>query len=600
MEDKPSKKEEESINKTSLEINNEQETNFLLYTMFQQIIEKANSFYNQQSQTEKNKSIIMIKALIDSSFINQFKTSNELIYSCLNGILYYYLGTFNGSNEDQSVCEEPFTKSLKFFNSLPTLIKMRYLNFYQEIFNNLGIIYYNRGEIKRGLQHFAKAEQVYKVFLSLTDYNFTNDFSYFMDKCSSLYNNDNTNNNDERNILFSFIVDGGINKKNFEHNYTLTVFYYAQAFTKLGFRKKAIHFCSLTLKRQIEYNEYDLKDAVNNCMNLSDFYMESQNFAQTEYILFCAMSLLPKDPEAKKKLRAAVQAQLGKYYLERLKLALLLKRKNVKIADEENLKKLLNSQKFVIKNLDIKFPEIKDVIDLEEAKKIFRLGNTQLKKALKVFVLDGFVTDHIKITQNISQLYKYLIFFENDNGRIFAMEERRINMLEPIYKAINHKVYVMQWQEISLELAEIFCEIFESNYELFRVKQKKFSSKEIEKINDFGKKSIFYYEDIIGYIEGEYNKENDKKLEEFVTIITIKSNIARLYSKIIYMDDIKKRVESLKKSLDIYNNVYKLLKESKKVFGDKEELKEHLVMCEEMIGMLPIKIDKVNRGEEFY
>ena len=171
-------------------------------------------------------------------------------------------------------------------------------------------------------------------------------------------------------------------------------------------------------------------------------------------------------------------------------------------------------------------------------------------------------------------------------------------MLEPIYKAINHKVYVMQWQEISLELAEIFCEIFESNYELFRVKQKKFSSKEIEKINDFGKKSIFYYEDIIGYIEGEYNK--DKKLEEFVTIITIKSNIARLYSKIIYMDDIKKRVESLKKSLDIYNNVYKLLKESKKVFGDKEELKEHLVMCEEMIGMLPIKIDKVNRGEEFY
>ena len=56
------------------------------------------------------------------------------------------------------------------------------------------------------------------------------------------------------------------------------------------------------------------------------------------------MSLLPKDLEVKKKLRAAVQAQLGKYYLERLKLALLLKRKNVKIADEENLKKLLNSE----------------------------------------------------------------------------------------------------------------------------------------------------------------------------------------------------------------------------------------------------------------
>jgi len=53
------------------------------------------------------------------------------------------------------------------------------------------------------------------------------------------------------------------------------------------------------------------------------------------------------------------------------------------------------------------------------------------------------------------------------------MEERRINLLEPIYNIINHKVYIMQWQEISLELAEIYLEIFESNYELIRLKQKK-------------------------------------------------------------------------------------------------------------------------------
>ena len=583
-------------NTSDIEINHEQETNFLLYTLFQQIIEKANNFYNQQSPTEKSKSIIMIKSLIDSSFISQFKSSNEILYSCLNGILYYYLGTFNGSNEDPLVCEEPFTKSLKFLNSLPTLIKMRYINFYQEIFNNLGIIYYNQGQIKKGLQHFAKAEQIYRVFLNLSNYNFTNDFAYFMNKCCSL---DEDRNNNEPNILFSFIVDGGINKKNFEHNYTLTVFYYAQAFTKLGFRKKAIHFCSLTLTRQIEYNEYDLKDAVNNCINLSDFYMESQNFAQVEYILQCAMSLLPKDLEVKKKLRASVQAQLGKYYLERLKLALLLKRREVTISKEENLKKLLNAQKFIIKNLDIKFPEIKDVTTLEEAKTIFRLGNTQLKKALKVFIMDGFVTDHIKITQTISQLYKYLIFFEADNSRIFAMEERRINMLEPIFNTINHKVYVIQWQETSLELAEIFCELFESNYEVFRTKQKKSSSKEIDEINGYGRKSIFYYEDIIGYIESEYGKETEKKFEDFITIITIKSNIARLYSKIIYMDDVKKRVDSLKKSLEIYSEVHKLLKGSKDIFGDKEELRENLHMCEEMIGMLPIKIDKVNRGEEF-
>ena len=475
---------------------------------------------------------------------------------------------------------------------------MKFVNYYQEIFNNLGIIYYNRGEIKKGLEHFAKAEQIYNTFfLNLTKDNdnkfiFSNDLSAFLN---------NICDEDSINMLYNFeTADFEKNKKIFEHNYTLTIFYFAQAFTKLNFRKKAIHFCSVTLKRQIENNEYDLKDAVNNCINLSDFYLETQNFAQTEYILKCALSLIPQDLTQKKKLRASVQAQLGKYYLERLKLALLLVRKNTSIANEKNLDELVNKKQFLINNLtNIEFPKIKDIQNLEDAKSIFRKGNTQLKRALQVFVMDGYVTDHIKITQTISQLYKYLILFESDNSRIYSMEDRRINLLEPMVKAINHKVYVIQWQEISLELAEIFCELFESNYEIFRKYPKKIEQKKIEEINEFAKKSLFYYEDIIGYIENEYGKETEKKFEDFITIITIKSNIARLYSKIIFVSNIKKRVESLKKSLDIYKQVYELLKGAKNIFGDKEELAENLNMCEEMIGMLPIKIDKINRGEEF-
>ena len=566
-----------------------------IYDLIQQIIVKANNYYSSQEKADKDKSIILIKSLIESSFLSEIKSLNELKYSCLNAILFYYLGSFNASNEDPSVCEEPFTKSIKYFNSLPTNIKKKFVNYYQEIFNNLGIIYYNRGEIKKGLEHLAKAEQIYNTFflnMPQNKYTFSNELSFFIN---------NLDNDNDKDMLYNFDTnDFEKNKKIFEHNYTLTIFYFAQAFTKLNFRKKAIHFCSVTLKRQIENNEYEIKDAVNNCINLSEFYLESQNFAQTEYILRCALSLIPEDKTQKKKLRASVQAQLGKYYLERLKLALLLMRKNTSIANEKNLEEMINKKKFIIENLrEVKFPEIKDIQNLEEAKSLFRKGNTQLKRALNIFVMDGYVTDHIKITQTISQLYKYLIFFETDNARIFSMEDRRINLLEPIYKAINHKVYVIQWQEISLELAEIFCEIFESNYEIFRKNPKKIEKKLIDEINEHGRKSLFYYEDIIGYIENEYGKETEKKFEDFITIITIKSNIARLYSKIIYVDEVKKRVDSLKKSLEIYNQVYKLLKGSQDIFGDKEELKENLIMCEEMIGMLPIKIDKINRGEEF-
>ena len=156
----------------------------------------------------------------------------------------------------------------------------------------------------------------------------------------------------------------------------------------------------------------------------------------------------------------------------------------------------------------------------------------------------------------------------------------------------------MKWQEVSLELAEIYCEIFESNYELIRVKKKKINYKEIDEINKSGENAIHFYQKIIDYIVNEYKKEEEKKYEDFITIITIKSNIARLYSKLIFLKDVKKRVDSLKKSLSIFKEVYKLLTESKNIFGDREDIQENILMCEEMMGMIPIKIDKINKGEE--
>ena len=341
-----------------------------------------------------------------------------------------------------------------------------------------------------------------------------------------------------------------------------------------------------------------LKDALVKCVNLSDFYMENQHFAQAEYILISAMSLLPDDVSKKKKLRAALQNQLGKYFLERLKFAVLRLKDNNLISDNDNIFNTVNKKIFTFNTLNIVWPQIKDVINIEQAKSLFRIANTQFKKALNIYTIENYPLEYIQICQNISQLYKYLISFEFDYNRIFAMEERRINILKPILDKIDHKEYSMQWQEVSLELAEIYCEIFESNYELIREKKKKINMKEIEEINKNGESSIFFYQEIIEYIINEYNKENEKKLEDFITIITIKINIGRLYSKLIFLRDIKKRIDSLKKSLEIYKELHKLLKDSKNDFGQREDIQENILMCEEMIGMIPIKIEKIGKGEE--
>jgi hypothetical protein len=56
------------------------------------------------------------------------------------------------------------------------------------------------------------------------------------------------------------------------------------------------------------------------------------------------------------------------------------------------------------------FPKIILPTDIEGCKSLFRQANTQLKKAHEVFVLDGYVTEHIDILFLQSRLYRSLSY----------------------------------------------------------------------------------------------------------------------------------------------------------------------------------------------
>ena len=48
--------------------------------------------------------------------------------------------------------------------------------------------------------------------------------------------------------------------------------------------------------------------------------------------------------------------------------------------------------------LPVKFPlKIEDFKSIEDAKTLFRLANTQFKRSLEYFVLDGYVTEHVQM-----------------------------------------------------------------------------------------------------------------------------------------------------------------------------------------------------------
>jgi hypothetical protein len=156
----------------------DKELSIFLYTIFQFYLEKAIDLMNQEDPLKKEKAIKILNSLLENPFINHFK-NNKIIFSCINGILNFYIGLVRFNEEDQSNCEAPFLKALDFFNTLPTMVKIRYINIYQEIYNDLGIVFYNKGEIKKGLQYLGKAEQIYKVFNDLNGCTITNSLISF-------------------------------------------------------------------------------------------------------------------------------------------------------------------------------------------------------------------------------------------------------------------------------------------------------------------------------------------------------------------------------------------------------------------------------------
>lgn len=153
---------------------------------------------------------------------------------------------------------------------------------------------------------------------------------------------------------------------------------------------------------------------------------------------------------------------------------------------------IVHHQFILFPELNLKFPDIKDINDIEQAKLLFRLANTQFKKAMDYFVLDGFVTEHVQLKQDLSKLYKYLAMVEPDKDRVIAMQERRREMLEPLLQEINPKAYEATVQEIGAEMSEIYQTIFDVKYEQIKESTAKPKKQDIDYLNDCGLKSIHY------------------------------------------------------------------------------------------------------------
>ncbi|ETO18568.1 hypothetical protein RFI_18695, partial [Reticulomyxa filosa] len=321
--------------------------------------------------------------------------------------------------------------------------------------------------------------------------------------------------------------------------------------------------------------QLDRRQWTKNAIELSSYFIEHRKFRQAILCLEASCAVAPqfnKDDEEDLQLEADIAKTWGILYLELLKQSyeVMNKLENEEKVEEKKPEKsdsveewIDNPKKLMIldKNLQVdntvvpfenldrflslhnsaksstlpKPPEMSLASTFEEAKELFVpgsffhslffffffffdwtvhcIGLKHLSSALHHYVLDGYVTDHVKITQKMSQMYDYLAYFENNNSNKCKMHKRRINMLSTVEEQLSPQAYLDIVQELDYEIAQAYrimanLKVLEKKNYVYtytsyttnlvgcvgRKKPKKASEeKKYAKINELFLKSIHYF-----------------------------------------------------------------------------------------------------------
>jgi len=426
--------------------------------------------------------------------------------------------------------------------------------------NHLGIVHCNRQQHAKALEFLTSSKDIYSKTLEAK----------------------------KGNTLPTALQDAST-WENVEAKHTHTLFYLAQVYNYLNKPSESSMYCQLTLSRQLLAKTPLPHDWSQNCIGLAFFYTEQGKLRQAEYCLSAAESQLKpatnKKEEQTSEIRANLNRGRGHFYLTWLKMSV----HNLDAKDSKDNK--TNEELVIFEGLKGKVNEPSNchlATNFAQAKVIWQKGLKAFTDASEYYVLDGFVSEHIEILQDISALYKELIPFEKDMSNKGKLHKRRITKLEHLIDELNKTIYLQFYQQLTDEVARTYSDLVDLKLQL---RDKEMSQKKtfsaLKKINDLVLKAIHYYElwlktfDVKGQepetLDAAYHKPYFANL----------FSLARLYSKYFSMN-VKEMSEYMAKSLNLYKKVVDKAAQYKTTVFDEE-----LILCKQMIELLPIKIQKM-------
>ncbi|KAF5833677.1 KIF-1 binding protein C terminal-domain-containing protein [Dunaliella salina] len=269
-----------------------------------------------------------------------------------------------------------------------------------------------------------------------------------------------------------------------EAGYTLTVFSLAQVHAHAGSKEQSALYCAATLQRQLASGEVQLSEWVQNCLQLSAYYVNASAFAIGQYLLDAVQRIAQVEAEKKRQaldasdgqatggeawtrvldedVAANVHLAWGKLYLYRLVASLAYmqqsgsQKPSLPYPSPEHFPDLL------------RFPSLSHLLPspeelpwgvsalattFEAARDLFNAAIPRFNAALEYYKLDGWVTEYVTTQLEVSNLYRVLAAFEQDPKRCAAMHKLRASRLAHLVGALNPQHYLGLSRSIDLETA---------------------------------------------------------------------------------------------------------------------------------------------------
>ncbi|KAG7209575.1 hypothetical protein KM043_015652 [Ampulex compressa] len=418
-----------------------------------------------------------------------------------------------------------------------------------------------------------------------------------------------------------------------EEVHILIFHYLAQVYEFLKDYDKSALYCHMTLKKQLrpDNNKFDYENWVINAVTLTQYFLKNNRFSEARHHMAAASHMMLLNESLITALQGAVGnseqfaaewevvrhrnadvdrcwARYGLYLLSSSKKRLLQKteeddedgdnlQSTTKPITEKQSENSVNKLIFEYYEETIEhFTELitdQYLLDFNDAKPVFLRILKSSEHAKLYYTLEDHASDYVSIVQDISQAYKNLSFFEEDEGRQAKMHKRRINILESVVKELNPQYYKCACRQIWIELGETYSDILHIKLQHFSETNEDNESNRQKKINRLVENAIKNFQLFLNSLETGLLDTSIPELPEEVLESTLYAyfHLGRLYVKTITYDK-RAQLDNIEKSID----AYKFILDYCEKYPDAAEIMHDVIsLCKDFVNILPLKANQLKK-----